>query len=229
MAESGSPQSFAAAVERELADLQGRRPAWSSEGTLAGRLRSLEREERAARRDRRSAQERLDRRRERADTLERGSGETWLRERLSATPWGVPKEVWRARRDREREVLDAEEELLAERLAARERYLADLSALEPGGPWAGAQPADDVAAEELDRLWRERRRALDSAAERLIARPEVRAALCGALSDGGADAHAVARAATPHLLGLHDLPRIPALFAALALLALREGSAQLGC
>jgi hypothetical protein len=227
MPDSNDLHAFAAAVDHELLDMLGRPPAWSGEGARAARLTPLEREERAARRDRKIAGERLHRQRELADSLEQGSGEVWLRERLSATPWGVPKEVWRARRDRERELLDAEAELHEERYAARERYLADLSLLDPAGPWAQMPPTADATVEEVDELWRAHRRAAEEAARALLERRDVRDMLCPLLSAAGADLHALAREAARALPALDGVPRVPALVAALALLAVREGAVRL--
>jgi hypothetical protein len=226
MHQNNDVQALIAQVEHELLELQGHAPAWSTAGVWSAQLRPLEREERGARRERRITGERLKRRRAQADALEQGSGETWMRERLSATPWGVPKEVWRARRDREREVLDAEEELRADRLAAYERYLTELRAL--GDTTAAEAPVEpaDVSPEELDKLWRRWRSLADQRAKALVANTEVRQILCAALAHSHEPA-VIARAATPGLAQLAEVPRVPVVYAALALHAARLGIAGL--
>jgi hypothetical protein len=226
MGETDKLRHLVAQVEQEILELQGLAPAWSVTGVRNAAFRPLEREERAARRERRIAGEQLERRREQADALEGASGETWLRERLSATPWGVPKEVWRARRDRERALLDAEEELRAERLAAYERYTAELQAL--GDQWA-ADTADapaDVTPEELDKLWQHWRSRAEQQARELLANDTVREVLCQALAHAHEPA-ALARTATPGLAQITTLPPVPVVYAALVLHAARLGVAGL--
>ena len=216
------------AVAQELAALRRRLPEWFPTGPYADPLWPMEELER------REA-ERL----ARLGRAERGAWRERTRERVAREQerpwreqerWGLRKRVWKERRDHERELLELRErellerdEELAQQFARHSRWLDELQALEPQArAWcaelAGRFCEQQATVGELNELWQRRRRAAMRWARQLLARADLRAALEQGRRPG--DAAAIARVITPTLAeraAAGELPRLPVVFAAVAL------------
>jgi hypothetical protein len=145
--------------------------------------------------------------------------------------WGLRKRVWKERRDHERELLERRERELLERdgelarqFAQRMQWLDELRTLEPQAREWCAELAELVERQEatladLNELWQRRKRAAQRRARQLLAGAD----LCAALEiakDWPRDAGMIARAITPTLAeraAAGALPRLPVLFAAIAI------------
>jgi hypothetical protein len=228
--ESTDLDTFAAEVGRELLALRRRLPDWFPPGPYTDDRWPLESL------DRREA-ERL----ERLGRAERGAWRERTRERVARERknpwreqdrWGLRKQVWLERRTHERALLERRERALLERAdeltehaAQVAGWLRELSELEPAAqPWCDELTQhiedDNVTIAELDELWQRRRRAIEQRAGELLAQAAVRAALGPALATHDLDALAVAIVSpllAREVAERYAIPRIPALFAVIAI------------
>ncbi len=230
--EAGELQQFQSDVVAEIRNLQ-RRPEeaiglglWSDfEAPIAapGR-RERERLERLGR------QERLARGERTRERVAREQTRPWREQ----DRWGLRKRVWQERRDNDRAVLELREQALLEgeqQLAGHvgrySHWLQELQLLDPSDPsteaWCATQ-GRHLAQEELtpamwEELWQRRKVASLRRASELLTEPGIGSIVDNLRRD--TDMHVIAKEITPRLLaaiqvGQIDIPRVPSLFAALA-------------
>ncbi|MBA3945777.1 MAG: hypothetical protein H0X37_14560 [Herpetosiphonaceae bacterium] len=229
--EAGELQQFQDHVAAEIRNLQ-RRPeeaigteVWSTyQAAIAPpERRERERLERLGRQERQARGERT------RERIAREQTRPWREQ----DRWGLRKRVWQERRDRDRAVLELREQALLEweqQLVGQQScymdWLQELQALDPETrAWCAVQ-VQHLAQEELtpamwEALWERHKAACLRRATELLTDPEVRGVIGNLRSD--ANVYMIAKVITPRLLeaikvGQLDIPRMPSLFAALALL-----------